>query len=922
MKIKGLRRKISFVVLIPLFIGILLTLAGFFLPFYLYYPKILNDYTNKMIENQRETILKLSSLISNSTSVGYMQSIYNGVNIISDVMEQYLFYGLDVQPLLNHSLIFQSLSDFNNERLLFNATNAPLYNISTYYVPKNLNDTKVQSNLNSSAIFNLVIKSASLLSLIVGSSFQTGYITYQNDGLFYRYPSIYNDYTIKGCASNQTQNLTGPVYSQNCLGLNNCTKCSYCPKPNTKFNEYYEPRCRMFYSFTNSQKSNDVVITPPHIFENSVNTGQTIYRGQNACRGQWNFTSTQLVLVYCIDYLLEDLPMGNLMNISNNKETYSYILDTNGNVLNYKNNNSAVVLNDNICTLEFGSNTNEEAKEYNNTIFPLFVNQRSEIKEFTKDNDKMMIAVTPIMMILSSNSMPQHIGSTGVVMKKSIFEKKFNELIDQCNYSLLISIYVTIGFLVVIAVLSAVWTHSISGSIIYPIDHLLKILIRMLNGDLEIDILESYQPSPAEVACLYQVFDELRVVKRFKQEKYLELTEATLVISQALSLFKKFGNKKGMEVCYMKLGHIFFKQELFTESAEYLSKALELSEGSNYTDILTIAKLKLEVFSVKMKGQNNKSEALKIFDQALEIIERFNKDKEFLPYLLDMAESLYEMNSASTGQIIILEEYLSTFASSDKKIIMQRFLYIKGLLYKNLGQNQKACLIFFSVLEDFPHYLPSIRERTIKALNEIFYTYLSKVPNFNVYTSKPCVKKDIILIVSSNLAVGQLSWTIHEFTKLILKPNDRMSLVQFHSECKVVFNLTKLPDKNIQLVNCENNSNEAHLYDSLLTGMKQFSLNNACSSFEGKREEWMLIITDVEDKGSCVEFEEVRKRIKDSKVNLAIASMVPGHSRLEKLIESARNGNIFYIKSEELAGLIFKEIEAYMCPEKEVFLPS
>ncbi|OMJ90149.1 hypothetical protein SteCoe_7541 [Stentor coeruleus] len=914
MKIKGLKRKISFVVIIPLLIGILLTFASSLLPFYLYYPKILDNYTDKMIDTQRETLLKHSSLISNATSVSYIQDIANGVNVISDIIELYLFYGIDVKKSLNYSQIYQNYTDFNPQRIASNTTDKTFYNISVWYASQNWSNLNVQTNLNTSSLFYCIIESAVSIKNIVGSPFKTSYITYQNNGLYFEYPSQYINTTENLCVlSNNTNVNTGKsVFSYDCTNISNCTQCSYCL--NTTDN-YFEPRCQMYYNYTYNQKVNEVVITTPYILPNTQQLGQTL------CRGQWNFTTTQLVLVYCMDFLLDDLLMGELINLANNKQTYSYILDVQGNVLDYKNSETLTNDLDNIYDLEFGTENSHEAKQYKKSILPLFENQISEVKDYEKDGETMMIAVTPILMILGEDTKPVHVASTGVVMKKSSLESKFNSLKSGCNDILLINMYIDIGLLVFIAIVSATWAHRITGSIVSPIDHLLKILVRMYNGDLEIDIMESYQPSSPEVACLYQVFDELRVVKRFKQEKVKEMTEATLINSQALSLFKKFGNKKGMEVCYTKLGYIFYKRELWDESVECLSKARLLSEENINTDIFAHAKLKVDLANAMVKAKSSKEEVLMLFGSSIEIFKKHSKHEDFLPCLLDLAEALYETKDINSNIFMFIEEQLNNFYLSDKPILMQKFLLIKALHFKNTGKFQDACKYLVSVLEDFTVYLPSIRNKAIEILNEIFKLHIKSPPNLKKYIFKGSTKKDIVLILSNNLAEGPVSWAIGRFFKSVLKSNDRMSMIQFSSKCRVIFNLTKLPSNDLTIEKFEDDSFECLLYDSIMIATRQLSLNGFGNKSADKREEWIIIITDYDDIGSKATLEKVCSTLNRNNAKVIIASLAFRNSNIEELANNADNGTIFYMKTQEQAELTFREIEAFMCPEKEVYLP-
>ncbi|OMJ72099.1 hypothetical protein SteCoe_29552 [Stentor coeruleus] len=478
MKISGLRKKISCALIIPLLIGIILTSASSLIPLYLYYPRMLQSYTDKMIENQRESILQVSGIISNITSASYIQMMLNGVNIVSDIIEDYQFYSLYTNSTLNRSIIYQNAYDYNKE----NSQPIPNYSTSTWYSPLNYTEQTEIDNLNKSAIFNTVIRALALNSKYIITSRSTTYIIYSDNGLYYRYPAIFLNYSQVGCVSNAKSNCYFEVYSKNCSGIFNCAKCSYCSycrDPNENFGQYYEPRCRPFYVATSHSKKGDAILTPPYIF---YSLG---LRGQSACRGQWNFTTENMILAFCSDYLLNDVILQNILTKPYGNEAYSYILSTDNNVIYYKDNDT-LSPSSNIWDLE--CDNTKDKKYYKEHILPLFKFPTSEVKNYINNGDEMMIAITPVMMIVNSDDTKlKHMGSVGVVMKKSELESIFKDLNSKLNSIMVINIFLNIGLLVLIAILSIIWTYKITGSILYPIDHLFRILKTMINQDAVFD---------------------------------------------------------------------------------------------------------------------------------------------------------------------------------------------------------------------------------------------------------------------------------------------------------------------------------------------------------------------------------------------------------------------------------------------------
>jgi hypothetical protein len=45
------------------------------------------------------------------------------------------------------------------------------------------------------------------------------------------------------------------------------------------------------------------------------------------------------------------------------------------------------------------------------------------------------------------------------------------------------------------------------------------------------------------------------------------------------------------------------------------------------------------------------------------------------------------------------------------------------------------------------------------------------------------------------------------------------------------------------------------------------------------------------------------------------------YKKLEELADSVKNGLVFYIKDYEEADLVFRRLEVFLCPDKEVYLP-
>lgn len=883
MKIKGLRRKISFVVIFPLLTGLMLTILAAFLPLFIYYPTILENYTNRMIDNQTNTVLDISTLLSSSTSMNYIQKIANALNIGSDVIGSYLFYGLAVKSSFNSTGVYENQMIFNDEHYESNYTSD---NLSLWYLGNDVKNVSMisqssQINLNRSAVFNTLFKPISELGKYIGTAYGESYLAYDSDGLFYSHPAMYQTF-----------------YDN--------TTCKY----NKKSPFDYDPRCRPFYTQTVNAKTNDVVLTIPYTYSTSR------VRGESACRGQWNYTTTQLILMYCIDFLVDDVLENSIADYANNKLTYTYVLDSMGYVMYHPDLDMYNLTFKSISDLEFPEDpTGKEAISFNDTILPLFENQRTKTTTYKRDGKEMTIAITPILMKLGYGPKLAHMGSVGVVMKKSSLESKFNTLAANCKDALYIELYVSIAILILIGLGCIFLNDTITSSIVAPIDHLLSILDRMKKDDLSMDILASYKPSPPEIACLYDVFDKLRVVLRFNKIPTDDLTLATLIYSQALHLFTSFGNEKAMEICYRELGYICYKKELWTDAAEYLHCSYELAQKSKNYSGVEIAKRKAETANAMIKGDGDKEAALRLFGEALEVFKKQTSNLDTIGCLLDVAEGLYEKGEYSGAMLEYIEPFVKSGDFVNEDILLQRYLYIKGLWFRNCVKYREACRCFASAIEDFPVYLPSIREKALYHADIIFQKSLEK--EIAIDKAKPY--KDIVMVVNSNLVSGPVTWGIPGFLASVLFSHDRLSLLQFHSNCELIFNLTKIPMKLFEFKKFKSDSPKTLFFDAMIEGLKQLKIytSDTIHNFY-VREKWMIVFTDSSDKGSKAQMADILEEFKNNDFQLIIVNCSGEKGVFQELCENTRMGIVFDIESDYMIPRVFKQLEAYLCPNKEV----
>ena len=144
-------------------------------------------------------------------------------------------------------------------------------------------------------------------------------------------------------------------------------------------------------------------------------------------------------------------------------------------------------------------------------------------------------------------------------------------------------------------------------------------------------------------------------------------------------------------------------------------------------------------------------------------------------------------------------------------------------------------------------------------------------------------------------------------------------MLQFHSQTEVIFNLTRLPINLFNLKTFESTGSMV-LYDSILQGIKQLNINSVFAGHEGIRSEWIIVITDHNDIGSEHKLSDVILGIKNSRANLLIINCFTEINDFQILVESTQLGMVYNITSDEEVSYVLKEVEAYLCPFKEVLL--
>lgn len=408
---KTLRRKISLFILIPLILGTVITAVVSWLPIYLQYPdwilKVIDD-----MENDQGKVLMEVSLHLSALTAGALQIPTNYIMMVGRLIEDYYD---------NEFTLKASFSGFANYKsaieLIMEGETRPLSNLSMWYLsPDEFTISELNAsakrNLNDSAVFDAFARP--VLTNFTTNRINAYYHIFADDGLLYETPAM------------------AMSFLQDNYGDNNC---SY----NT---DHYDPRCRPFYSAVlTSPDHYEATLPDPYI---DIRTGEVV---QSACKGVWS--GGGLMLAACVDFQIDDVK-ALIGNLTIAEDSYAFALNVDGSVFFHPNATNETEIKS-ILQLEFpGNEDTTEAQYFKNHTVALFHNASNSFTTYTKQGRTMLIAITPVYVMLSLSHFSVHQLSIGVVMPERELRKRFDVLQSDSTNILVLEVVIFFAVLAVI----------------------------------------------------------------------------------------------------------------------------------------------------------------------------------------------------------------------------------------------------------------------------------------------------------------------------------------------------------------------------------------------------------------------------------------------------------------------------------------
>lgn len=874
----NLQRKLMCKVLLPMVIGMSLTLLTAYVPFYVSFPSWIDSITNDMINDRRVTLQTICSYLSLAaeSAISYptvflilaselMKMNYNSTLSIKDPYTPY-------ENSVNARL-FQTNSiptPYGYDSTTNKSFSTGMWYLGDIVAYENINDELSMQEIFNSAVFDFFLRplvrtgNPSADEVI----FQRSLTGFEYDGQVHAVPTEYQSYY--------------ETFTEN-------ADCSYNLERAVPI---YDPRCRQWYIMSkNSTEHNDITITEPYQFADGINIGQTL------CAANWDGDTFRLAS--CLDYSMSQL--SSYINVTDTgTTTYAFAVSSKGatfvhpkfNNTCLHTDNSTIQCLSNITVIEMSDATQSEIDYFDKNIVPDFFLSTSSIGEYSVAGEKIIIAISPVFNTVNLNKAVNRVASIGLRLEKRTMTDAFDELKRSLTQLLYIEGVTLTILIIVILVFCWVLTRYVTLQIVKPIDNLVDILDRMMEGDLDINIEEHYQLCSKEITKLYTVFAKLKIVLRFGKSIYFaEDSEAIMNYAQALALFLEFRNMEGVGVCYNNLGIIHYKNNRYHEAIECFAKALEAAESMpNQFELILKRKHMLATTMLAWKRTDSRTPTL-----MLELIDVYKKNTKDLSKAVECLLLVSEHYIRNTGDSKgYLEEAIDLVSSGNEfktpiEIFEMKILFCQGLSLAKAGQTREACDSFIDCLMKGSVYDPETRRKCLEELRSIYIENAVPVDYLDYLLSDfKESEKDVVFLIDYSLSMNgiRIQKTQQCISKVIntcIKPRNRIAYILYNKTCNIAFNLIpKGADCSSlikQIADWDSPKGGTAYYDALALALQEFQaykfpeenlvpFDKLIPHAAKKRLQWVVALIDGEDNASSIGYGQIKRKLAKSQVSL------------------------------------------------------
>lgn len=862
----NLQVKVLKYLIIPMITMLFLTALGAFVFLYFYYMDFLETKIDEMEEDEI-IVLEILSSYSADTLGQWMDYASNFMLIAYTTTKGILNNTVSVKPNFSSTKYISAVEVAKNTNLPegWDESTKSSTKISMWYLDPYTDST----NLNYDAIIEL--KQATIMDSYnipigrsnpyIDSSKDSLHVTFDHTGLFYVFPTY----------SSETFIDTSYEYPDGCGYVD--------PDP-----DWYDPRCGDWYTNTIKNPDNSITTTGPYQFATVDQIGQTICY---TILQDSTATTTKARIVECLDYTLKRLHDQLKLSRSASAYTtsYAYTSELNliyhSNMFQYDDSNSY-----NIEMLEFDGNTGDEFKYWEKNVLPLFISNEATTATYYTNGKKVIIAITPVLYRTTVDGEPSQYGGYGIRVAIDGLRSNYEELKDTCMNTLFVDILLFIPMTLGIMIICYIVSSYQMTKLLRPLNRLVNILDRMMNGELEIQEFSNKRKVCIEVIQLYNVFDRLRILLRLRSDKYFENdANAIIMYSQALLLFKDFGNTSGTALCWYNIGVINYKNQRYEEAAEALYNSIQECGFENHRsprEELNFMR-RIETYTKALRALHKNQEALYFLYLLAEYYKNNSKDlHDILRVLMQIIEINSILGQDSSDLIKDMEEFIYsyTYSSMPKSIVYQLLAYCQALNCIPQQAYKQAAKLLSDVLDSFELYCPEIRNKALATLKYVFNKLELDICIDSILSYSQYEGKDIMMLIDCSEQVDEDTMNMAKscFTNLYFRSiydKDRVSCIFFNDEINFVTRLSKLNSTaDIFLQKLRDGftiKGRRALYDAIISSI------NDCKTFSGHlsmssqsieiqptfRDNWVIVFISGPDTASKRSQSEILETLKD-----------------------------------------------------------
>lgn len=906
-----LQRKLVCRVLLPMVIGMIITLLMAYIPFYLSFPTWIDSITSDMIDDRKVTLKTLCTYLSNcaASAMNYpINFLLLSLELYNDYYNGKIAIKPSWSPLSNFVNAYQFQISSIPPPYGFETTTNRSFDTSMWYLQEiyfinEIKDPITNQEFIDCSVFDFFIQPI----LKVGnpnsnvSFFQRSLTGFNYDGLVYANPTEYQ------------------IYYKEYTDTMNCTYEINRAKP------VYDPRCRPWFQQTSNSTDHDTItITEPYVFADNINVGQTF------CVGNWQEKGFHFAS--CIDYGMSEMS-SYIDVIDSGSTTYAFAVSPGGKTFVHPGFDGICNSDDpsskclgSIVNVEMSDADSSEKAQFEKDILPKFSENQTSIGKYSINGKNIIIAISPVYTFVSSDKSPKIVATIGLRLEESTMTDPFDKLKDSLNQLLYIEGVALFLLIAIILVICWLLTSYVTQQIIKPIDNLVQILNRLNDGDVDINIEEHYQDCSKELTHLYTVFTKLKIVLRFGKSHYFsEDSEAVMNYAQALTLFLEYRNMEGAGICYNNLGIIHYRNLRYQEAAECFEKALRAAESlKNRPELVTKRKFMLATTFLAWKKNDKKATEL-----MLEVVDQYKQIRDHtqtIECLLIIAENAIKTKGVTEGYLEEAENILvkAVHLKIPKDIILGKITYCRGLFLMKKGLLREACSYFISALIDNDIYDAETRKKCLEELRFIYKKFSVGTETLDLFLQDYNDQaKDVVFLVdySKSMNGTRIQKSISLVNNTIehyIKPEDRLAYIVFNQVSKIIFNLTPRGQES-EYLQSEVKKYELPVggtafYDAIYIALQEFLAyhvsEDRCVPFdvqEVKKEnrgKWILAVIDGEDNVSTHSYGQIKRKLAKSLVNLVIIGLgLPKayQDLLSALCETTSKG--LFISTSHISGL-------------------